>query len=124
IDRSAIAASQNGLFQPYGQVFSPELAGYVPSIKAPKQNVDQAKKLIQGAGVSGATIKYLVSNTEPYPTIAKVIQAQLNAIGLNVELTIISGSVMRPMFRQGGWQMIAGPTTGTSPDPTAPIDSG
>jgi oligopeptide transport system substrate-binding protein len=70
-----------------GGFFSP-LSPYYQDGLAYSYNPAKAKKLLSEAGVpSGATIKMWSSNRFPYQAIGQVIQADLQAIGLNIDFT-------------------------------------
>jgi peptide/nickel transport system substrate-binding protein len=116
LNRDAFNAADNGQCQPLDQDFLPGMVGYDPALK-PTTDVAQAKQLIQAAGATGAKIKMLTIPNQPYQTWAQVAQSQLDAVGLNVTLVTVPGTVYRIMFQQGGYGMLeAGPLV-NAPDP-------
>jgi ABC-type transport system substrate-binding protein len=99
------------------------MVGSVSSLQ-PTTDVAQAKTLIQQAGATGATVQITTITFEPYPTYAKLVQAQLDAIGLNVKIvTFPSGGTAREMYAQGDYAMRMASTVGTAPDPSQIVDS-
>jgi peptide/nickel transport system substrate-binding protein len=122
IDRNALNASQNGTCQPLTQSFSTGVVGYIPSLAPLTTDVTQAKALIQSAGATGATVKMLYIAFQPWPTFAQILQAQLNAIGLKVQLVVAPGASYRVMYAQGGYGMMLATTAMAYPDASAFLD--
>jgi ABC-type transport system substrate-binding protein len=120
LDRQAFDQSQEGLCTPVGQTFAPGIPGYVNSLK-PQTNIAEAKKLIQEAGATGATIKMVTITFEPDGTFAKLVQAQLSTIGLNVQITYAPGT-FRVLYGQGDYGMMLTATTVTATDPSLVLD--
>jgi ABC-type transport system substrate-binding protein len=106
-DRNAINAALNGLCAPINQAFPPGFDGYIASQK-PKQNLAAAKKLIKEAGADGATIKAVAgTGASPYDTLNQIVQSQLQAIGLKVELVPTTPSLLRAAWRTGQYQALS-----------------
>jgi peptide/nickel transport system substrate-binding protein len=122
LDRPTFNVSQEGLCSPINQVFSPGLAGYIKGYSGLGTDVVKAKQLIQAAGATGATIKMLSISIEPYNTFARLVQAQLAAIGLKVEIVVSPTTTFRAMYGQGGYGMLLSPTTVTGADPSQVVD--
>jgi ABC-type transport system substrate-binding protein len=123
LDRRAFAAAINGQCTPIGQIFPPGMVGYDSSLQ-PQTNIAQAKDLIQAAGATGAKIKMVTIEFEPWATFGKLVQAQLDAIGLNVQLDIIAnGGTYLQLYSQGQYGMVSGATGVSAPDPTAILDT-
>ena len=88
-----------------------------------KTDVAAAKKLVSDAGATGASVKMLQYNVEPQNTLAKVAQAQLQQIGLNVELVPILSTLGRATFRAGGYGLLTvSITSPATADPTGWTD--
>jgi ABC-type transport system substrate-binding protein len=122
-DRQAFNQADNGACTPELQSFLPGMVGYLPSLTAPAPDVAQAKQLIQQAGATGATIKLLTINVAPYYTWAQVAQAELDAIGLNIQIVVATAGTYRTMYQNGGYGMLqATPSTTSSLDPTQMLD--
>jgi ABC-type transport system substrate-binding protein len=122
LDRPAFDQAYDGLCAPLGQAFAPGLVGYVDSL-TPKTDIAQAKSLIASAGANGAKVKVLSINVQPYIAFAQVLQAQLDNIGLNVQImTLAAGGTFRLLYQQGGYGMLLAPTSIQAPDPSQVVD--
>jgi peptide/nickel transport system substrate-binding protein len=124
IDRAALNASQSGLCTPVDQAIPQFLAGYDPSLKVPAYDQAQAKQLIQQAGATGAKVKILSITYPPYPTIAGIVQNNLDAIGLNASIDALPpGGTFRLLYQQGAASLLMAPTTITAPDASQILDT-
>jgi ABC-type transport system substrate-binding protein len=121
LNRDAMNASQDGVCPPVYQAFTPGMDGYIKGF-APATNVAQAKQLIQSAGATGATLKMVTIPNEPFATLAKLTQAQLDDIGLNVQIVTQPGAVYRVQFAQGQYPLMFAQTSISNPDPSAVLD--
>jgi ABC-type transport system substrate-binding protein len=121
LDRSTFNASQQGLCKPIGQFFPQGMDGYVSSL-TPQYDPAKAKQLVQAAGATGAKVKLLTITFGAYPAFAQLIQAQLDAIGLNVEIVTQPGNVFRVTYNQGGAGMLLGQEALFAPDPSQLLD--
>jgi ABC-type transport system substrate-binding protein len=123
LNRDAFNTSQQGLCPPIDQAFVPNMDGYVPSLK-PVTNVAEATSLIQSAGASGAKVKLVTVNVAMYATFAQLIQAQLDAIGLKVSLSLEpAGATYRILYSQGGFGMLLATPAISAPDPSQILDT-
>jgi ABC-type transport system substrate-binding protein len=123
VDRPSLNAADNGLCTPVSQAFAPGMAGNASSIKAPAFDPAQAKQLIQQAGASGAKLKMLSITVAPYPTLAGVIQNDLDAIGLNVAIDVQApGGTFRQLYQSGADPLLMAPTSITFPDVSQILD--
>jgi ABC-type transport system substrate-binding protein len=122
IDRAAVDASQNNLCPPSGQSLPDGVPGYLPSVK-PTTDVAKAKQMIQAAGASGDTVAILNTSIEPNLTISKIVQANLDAIGLNVKIDTVASNVSRQMFSAGAAPLLLQTEViNGGPDPSAYFD--
>jgi ABC-type transport system substrate-binding protein len=117
IDRAALNASQQGLCPPAYQAFGQGMAGYINGYTGlGDNNVAQAKQMIQAAGANGATIKVMTTIVAPFPTLTQIVQAQLAAIGLKIDIVQQPGSTFRTLYSQGGYGMLMAPDSLNAPD--------
>jgi ABC-type transport system substrate-binding protein len=123
LDRPAINASLTGLCTPVSQAFPPDMDGFVPSLTT-NTDVTKAKQLIQAAGATGAKVKLLsIASFQPNATLAQEVQAQLNAVGLSVQIAAQPpGATFRLLYQQGGYGMLLAPPAITSADPSQILD--
>src|SRR5262249_10343799 len=116
LNREAWGAALNGQCSPLAQALPKGVTGYDAKLNV-KTDFALATKMVADNGAPGASIKMLQYNVEPQNTLAKVAQAQLQAIGLNVELVPILSTIARATWRQGGYGMMtASVTSAPSPD--------
>jgi ABC-type transport system substrate-binding protein len=124
IDRAPLSASQDGLCTPVDQAIPQFMPGYDPSLKVPAYDQAQAKQLIQQAGATGAKIKMLSITFPPYPTLAGIVQNELNAIGLNVQIDALPpGGTFRLLYQQGGYGLLMAPTSISAVDASQILDA-
>lgn len=99
------------------------LTGAIPADQAISTDVAAAKALIEQAGASGATITFDYANDYTrlagvdYNVIAQAIQAQLKAIGLNVELNPTPTSTSLQRYSDGQTQLALWSWPPDYPDP-------
>jgi peptide/nickel transport system substrate-binding protein len=93
IDKTAIAQAMGGskIATPASQILGPIDVGYQPFNLYPtagsKGNAQKAKQLLAAAGYPhGLTLKLLYPNTSNNPQIAQLIQADLTAAGVKVQM--------------------------------------
>jgi ABC-type transport system substrate-binding protein len=123
LNRDTFNTSQQGLCPPIDQAFEPNMDGYVSSLK-PTTNVAEATNLIQSAGATGAKVKLVTVNVAMYATFAQLIQAQLDAIGLKVSLSLEpAGATYRILYSQGGFGMLLATPAISAPDPSQILDT-
>jgi peptide/nickel transport system substrate-binding protein len=123
LNRSAFAASQNTLCPAAYSDFLPGMVGYIKGYQGLGENVAQAKQMIQAAGANGAVIKMVTIPNEPFATLAQIAQAQLDAIGLNVQISQQPGAVFRVLYSQGQYGMLFAPDSLLGPDPSQIVDN-
>jgi peptide/nickel transport system substrate-binding protein len=119
LNRPAFAQSQEGLCPAVNQAFGPGIVGYINGYQGLGYDPAKAKQLIQSAGATGAGVKIVSVPIQPYATFATLMQAQLDAIGLNVTIDTVTTTLQRPTYQQGGYGILDGPTTVSTADPTA-----
>jgi ABC-type transport system substrate-binding protein len=93
IDKSAIAQALGGskIAQPASQILAPGDVGYQPFSLYPtpgdKGDPQKAKQLLAAAGYpNGLTLKLLYPTTQDNPKVAQLIQADLEAAGIKVQM--------------------------------------
>ncbi|WP_395023390.1 ABC transporter substrate-binding protein [Dongia sp.] len=117
IDKDAIVKLINNRAVPANQPLPPAMPGYDKSYAGYAYNVDEAKKLLEKAGVgSGFETDLYVMNVDPNPRIAQAIQQDLAKIGIKANLksldqgTVIAAGGKKdgaPMIWSGGMAWIA-----------------
>jgi peptide/nickel transport system substrate-binding protein len=101
------------------QVFAPGYVGHDPALDKDPYNIKKARKLVQAAGASGATLSVNVPISSTTDPIAQVLQQSLGDIGLELELTPIAPTQARLDWRKGSFHaFLASPTTGPDPSQT------
>jgi peptide/nickel transport system substrate-binding protein len=124
IDREAISQGiTGGECKPAGQPLQPGVVGHDDSLKAPAQNVAKAKALLQEAGVGPFSFDALVTNQEPVASVALAMKAQLQAIGVTMNIIPTPGSSLRPQFRAGNHGAMVMTVSVPAPDPASIIDA-
>jgi peptide/nickel transport system substrate-binding protein/oligopeptide transport system substrate-binding protein len=117
IDKDAIVKLINNRAVPANQPLPPAMPGYDKSYTGYAYNPDEAKKLLEKAGVgSGFETDLYVMNVDPNPRIAQAIQQDLGKIGIKANLksldqgTVIAAGGKKdgaPMIWSGGMAWIA-----------------
>jgi peptide/nickel transport system substrate-binding protein len=107
LDRQAISDQLlNSTCTPTTQVFAPGVPGYVKSLDEKKiYDAKEAKKLLAKAGQPNPEINMIAPNVEPYQTVVTVLQAQLAAIGVKLNVQIVPASQSVGLFTQGAAPM-------------------
>jgi len=106
IDNAQIAAAFQGIASPMVGVIASQFAGSVKVEDLPqelqyKPDPEKAKALIAEAGfANGVTIPCFVSQREDYASIMLMIQEQLRAAGINLDLKIIDHTTFHSDNRQ------------------------
>ena len=90
VDVDAIMqAAYFGAAKPSTGIIAPGLIGNRPQSKIPVQgDLDMSRKLLEEAGVSGFDVKLDVLNKSTWITAAQIIQANMAAIGVNVDVNV------------------------------------
>ncbi len=103
IDKSRIVATQSGRVQTARGVLPPGMPGYNKNLKGYDYNPDEARKLLKAAGFKNDPQKPIVlwyANMVWYPKGAQSIQADLQKIGMTINLK----SVTYPELKTAGGQ--------------------
>ena len=90
---SIMAASYFGAAEPSTGIIAPGLSGHRDqSLTGIKANLEKAKKLMAESGESNVSLKISVLNKSVNVTTAQIIQANLAAIGVTVEVDLHEGA--------------------------------
>jgi len=124
IDREAINKGiQSGQCQPASQPLPPGVVGHDDRLVPYKQDLAKAKQLLQEAGVGPFTINTLVSVQEPLASVGVAVKAQLQAIGVTLNIVPTGSSAIRPEFRAGAYGAMIQTLSVPAPDPASIIDA-
>ena len=99
IDKRALARLFGGLLEPGCNFLPPGMAGYEKIEPCPygdptqAPNVEEARKLIQEAGVEGEKVTVYGNDEDPSRPVAEYLADVLNQIGLDAEPKIVEASV-------------------------------
>jgi peptide/nickel transport system substrate-binding protein len=103
----------NGVQPPVFQSFAEGYVGYDPDLDEDPYDPDAAADLVEEAGATGATVEIIQQTpSEPQSSLAVVAEQALGEIGLEVELTPVSPTEARALWREGGHQAMIGPIIG------------
>lgn len=118
IDREAMSEGVLPFNPPTQQMYQQGAVGHVPDLDEDiPVDVAEATALLAAAGAAGATVTAVHPANDHWPTMAQVVQAQLAAIGLNVELTAVPPAEFTGRWRSGDFDMQIGQQLGsTSPE--------
>jgi ABC-type transport system substrate-binding protein len=87
INKERIVQVVNGRATVANQVLPPLMPGYDPNYKGYEYSPEKAKQLLAEAGYpNGFSTQLFANNTDPNPRIAQLIQQDLAAVGITVEL--------------------------------------
>lgn len=102
--------SVSGAGQVANAILPPYVPGYDPNRKLPDQNIEEAKRLLQEAGYKpGKKPVMWLSNSATYQRRAELIQSDLAAVGIAIDLKPVTFSEYRKGYRNdadcwyGGW---------------------
>jgi peptide/nickel transport system substrate-binding protein len=124
IDREAINQGiQNGQCPPASQALQPGVIGHDSTIAPYKRDVARAKALLQEAGVGPFSFDAIVTTFEPGASIGVAMKAQLQAIGVTMNIIPVPGPQTRPMFRAGNHGAMLMTLSVPAPDPASIIDA-
>ena len=104
IDRDAvIKAAVSGKGTPQTTVLNRGLWGFDDSMKGFGYDLERAKSLMKEAGYAngGINTTLTIANSSPYTAIAQVIQANLKAIGINVEIKTMEDATLKSTCKAG-----------------------
>jgi peptide/nickel transport system substrate-binding protein len=106
INNAQIAAAFTGMSEPMVGIIAPQFAGSVKADDLPAElryapDPARAKRLLAEAGFpNGVTIPCFTSQREDYAAIMLIIQEQLRAIGVNLDMKIIDHATMHAENRK------------------------
>ena len=106
INNEQIAAAFSGLSVPMVGIIAPQFAGAVKAEDLPPElrfghNIQRARALLAEAGhPNGVTIPAFTSQREDYASIMLIIQEQLRAAGINLDLRVIDHATMHAENRR------------------------
>jgi len=124
IDRDAINKGiQSGQCQPASQPLPPGVIGHDDRLTPYKKDVARAKQLLEEAGVGPFTIDTLVSVQEPLASFGVALKAQLQAIGVTLNIIPTGASTIRPEFRAGKYGAMVQSLSVPAPNPSSIIDA-
>ncbi len=122
IDRKGIGNDLlSGACVPAVQPFWTGAPGFDPALDAAASKSDpaKAKSMLASAGAGGMTLKVVVPNVDPGPTIAQALQGQLAAAGVTLTLTTVVGVLARPEYLKGTYDATVLPANLSVPDPAS-----
>jgi peptide/nickel transport system substrate-binding protein len=115
IDRKALSTGLLPLNPPTQQDYQPGFIGYLPALD---QNIPydpaQAKALLEKAGAAGRTVQVSVPATDPYSQMGQIVQADLQAVGLNVVLTSKPAAENAGAWMTGQFDLMVAQWSGSS----------
>ena len=124
INREAINQGiQNGECTLSSQPLPPGVVGHDESLKPYPFDVAKAKALLQEAGVGPITFDAIVAAAEPYSSVALAMKAQLEAIGVTMNINLENSVASRPLFRGGKSPALIFNMSVPAPDPASIIDA-
>ena len=86
---SIMDAAYYGAAEPSTGIIAPGLVGHRPKgIVPPAANFDKARQLLAESGETGVSLTLDVINKTAYTTAAQVVQANLQQIGINLEVNV------------------------------------
>ncbi len=86
-----LLAGYNGLAARANALIQPQVLGYWKDAPVLKRDVARAKALLAAAGVPNPTLKLTLLNQPAFQTMGLVAQAQLQEIGVNLQLDVRDG---------------------------------
>lgn len=104
IDRdSVMQAAVKGMGTPQTTILNRGLWGFYDDMPGFKYDVERAKKLLAEAGYpnGGINTSITIANSSPYTSIAQVIQANLKAVGINVEIKTMEDATLKAECKAG-----------------------
>jgi len=119
IDRDLLNdVAQEGAGDPKHQIVASGFPGNVDGLRY-DYDPDEARTLLDRAGVSDVTMELVMPTVEPYATIAQLIQQQFAAVGITVNLQSFAATEARPAWREGAFHMALLGDGLTNPDPSS-----
>lgn len=103
VDRNAInAALFEGRARPAFQFYPDGMPGFVPDADKDRFDPEGAKRLLAEAGQQNLQLGVILTSTDPGDSIATIVQSQLAAVGVTLNLRKYAPIEARPAWRQGG----------------------
>lgn len=90
------------------QPIAPSIFGYVPELEteAPSYDLEAAQAAVAAAGYTDTEIKILTSNFPTYQNMATIVQAQLQAIGLNATIEVLDFAGVTTTANAGEYDIV------------------
>ncbi len=112
IDRRAIAAALPGLDEMAMVMRPPELFGGSSDVPTYPYDPNRARQLLREAGYpSGFPITFMIQKREPETTVAEILAAQWQAVGLDVRLDVLDATAAFDRRRQGKFDITISATS-------------
>lgn len=94
-----VAYGSAELAVPANSVLTPDQVFYDENLAGYSQNLERAKELAESSGLSGMTLKYIYNaDRANMETVATVVQQQLAAIGVNLEVQGLDSTTFFSIF--------------------------
>jgi peptide/nickel transport system substrate-binding protein len=124
LDRQAMSdAIMAGRCIPTSQIIPPGAVGHLDELEPFAYDPEEARRLLDQAGVGPFTISAISTTVEPYATFATIIKEQLAQIGITIEYRVEPNTSARQVWRTGEYGAMAFAASVISPDPAGIIDS-
>lgn len=120
-DEIILGAYGEGMAEPANSIFSNVNLYYDSTVTTQQQDIEKAKKLVEETGLSGKTMKlYFNSERANVKETAQIVQEQLKAVGITLEVTPLesSGFFEKVFGTDGDYEMYLN-GYGASGDPDA-----
>ncbi|MGD6994822.1 glutathione ABC transporter substrate-binding protein [Sutcliffiella horikoshii] len=109
IDRKAVL---KGVFQNSGMLanspMSPKVFGYSDDVKPYDYDLENAKALLQEAGLEGLKVTITTNDRKERINVAEVVQSQLKKIGINAEVEVLEWGAYIEALNNGEHEMFVG----------------
>lgn len=109
IDRKAVL---EGVFQNSGMLanspMSPKVFGYSDDVKPYDYDLENAKTLLQEAGLEGLKVTITTNDRKERINVAEVVQSQLKKIGINAEVEVLEWGAYIEALNNGEHEMFVG----------------
>jgi ABC-type transport system substrate-binding protein len=95
VDRAAIGRVTYGTYTPWGAPFPEKIANFTPTFKPYGYDPATAKALLAEAGYPhGFAATLTIASDDPFPAIAQIVQSQLAAVGIHLQLNQVSSDAL------------------------------
>jgi peptide/nickel transport system substrate-binding protein len=124
LDRTSLSEAVLPLNAPTAQIYQSGFIGHDDALDSNiAYDVAKATSLVNAAGAQGANIKILYPTIDPFPALAQIVQASLQAVGINSTLVAKPPSETSGDWLAGDYDMFVGTWSGSpSPERLASID--